>query len=125
MSAIRQFVVLVLFSSLVAGIGTGCYYDNVVDLYPDGCRTTNMSYTDDIVPILNGNCLSCHNSMDEQGGVNLETYDDVSIYVEDGSLLGSVKHSDGFEPMPLVGPMISDCSISKLESWIYDGALNN
>lgn len=125
MSAIRQFVVLFLLAGAFTGIGTGCYYDNVEDLYPDGCRTNNMSYTDDIVPILNGNCLSCHNSMDEQGGVNLETYDDVIIYVEDGSLLGSVKHEDGFEPMPLVGPMISNCSISKLEAWIDQGAINN
>ncbi len=125
MSAIRRGFVVLAVSTCVLVLGTGCYYDNVEDLYPDGCRTNNMSYQDDIVPILTGNCLSCHNSMDEQGGVNLENYDDLIIYVEDGSLLGSVKHADGYEPMPLVGPMISNCSISKLESWIYDGALNN
>ena len=103
----------------------GCYYDNVEELYPDGCRTNNMSYTDDVVPILERNCLSCHNDMDEQGGVNLQTYDEVIVYVENGSLLGSIKHADGFEPMPLIGTMISNCSISKIEEWIYDGAINN
>ncbi len=121
----RKGIVAVITAVCVIWSVQGCYYDNVEELYPDGCRTNNMSYSDDIVPILERNCLSCHNDMDEQGGVNLQTYDDVIIYVEDGSLLGSIKHSDGFEPMPLIGTMISDCSISKIEEWIYDGAINN
>ena len=119
---LRSILVIGLFAMVIA---SGCYYDNVDELYPDGCRTANMSYTDDIVPILQGNCLSCHNSMSEQGGVNLQDYENVLIYVEDGSLIGSVNHDEGYEPMPQTGSKISNCSIAKLEAWVEQGAINN
>lgn len=109
----------------VCVIMQACYYDNIVDLYPDGCQTENVSYNDNIVPILNRECLSCHNSFSEQGGVNLEGYENVLEYVNDGSLLGSIKHEDGYEPMPLSGSKMSNCDIDRIESWINDGAPDN
>ncbi len=105
---------------------TGCYYDNVEELYPDGCRTTDVRYTDDVIPILEGNnCLSCHNDEDQQGNINLEGYENVLERVEDGSLMGSIRHEDDWEAMPLTGNKMSNCSIQRLQSWIDAGALNN
>ena len=112
---------------VISGIGmSGCYYDNVEELYPDGCRTTDVSYSEGVVPILEANqCLSCHNSGNEQGGIPLEGYDNVLERVEDGSLMGAIRHEDEWEPMPLTGNKISNCSINRLQSWIDAGALNN
>jgi hypothetical protein len=104
---------------------SGCYYDNVTDLYPNGCNVIDVSYSDNIVPILDANCLSCHNGVSQQGGVILEGYEEVLPYVDNGKLLGSIRHDDGFEPMPLTGGKLSSCQIKKFESWIDAGALDN
>lgn len=86
-----------------------------------------MSYQEDVIPILTRNgCIGCHNTTNPGGSVNLDNYDDVKISVSNESLLGSIKHSDGFKPMPLGRTSkIDACDIDKIESWIYDGAENN
>ena len=104
---------------------SGCYYDNVEDLYPNGCNVIEVSYSRNIVPILDANCLTCHNSISEQGGVVLEGYENVLPYVESGKLMGSIRHDAGFEPMPLTGGKLSACQIKKFEAWIDAGALDN
>ena len=45
-----------------------CYYDNE-DLYPNTveCVTDSMSFKNDIFPIINNNCVGCHNSGALQG----------------------------------------------------------
>lgn len=107
---------------------TSCVYNNEEDLYPSSdCETDNVSYQDVVIPIMENNgCIGCHNTTFPQGSVNLDNYDDVKISVDNGSLLGSIKHSDGFKPMPLNSTStIDQCDIDKIESWIYDGAQNN
>jgi len=104
----------------------GCYYDNTEELYPNGCRTDDVRYTADVVPILEANqCISCHNDTNEQGGINLEGYENLLERVEDGSLMGSVRQEPGWESMPLTGNKMSNCSITRLQSWIDAGAQNN
>lgn len=110
---------------LAGFVMSGCYYDNVTDLYPNGCNLIDVSYSRNIVPILETNCLSCHNSISQQGGVVLDEYEDVLEYVENGKLMGSIKHEEGFEPMPLTGGKLSNCQVKKFESWIDAGALDN
>ncbi|MGB1037421.1 MAG: hypothetical protein ACPGYY_02160 [Bacteroidia bacterium] len=85
-----------------------------------------MSYTDDIIPILtNYRCISCHNTTSPGGSVDLDSYDDVKIYVDNNRLLGSIKHSNGFSAMPQFSSQMASCDIDKIESWIYDGAKDN
>ena len=115
-------MMILVFTALIV---SSCYYDNVEDLYPNGCNTSDVTYSRDVVSILQSNCLSCHNDLSEQGGVNLDGYDNLIPYVEDGSFMGSIRHEEGWEPMPLTGGMISSCSIDKLQAWIDAGALNN
>lgn len=107
---------------------TSCYYDVEEILYPpSNCQTANMSLQNNIEPILDRNCYICH-SIDQgiyNGNVILEGYDNLKIYVDNGKLLGSIKHASGFEPMPQNAPKLGDCDIAKTEQWILDGALNN
>ncbi len=117
-----------LFLILVIGaLGlTSCYYDVEENLYPStGCNVANVSFTNDIKPMLLNSCLSCHNNTDLQGNITLETYDDVLKYVNNGSFLGSIKHSSGYKAMPQNGNKLDGCRISKIEAWINAGALNN
>lgn len=104
-----------------------CSADSEEDLIPDDveCMTDNMSYSGDILPILERNCLSCHNASSLQGGVNLEGYDALKLWVDNGAFLGSIKWESGFSPMPQGGPQLPECDLNKVEAWINQGAQNN
>jgi hypothetical protein len=115
-----------LFFAILAVSLSSCYYDSEEDLYPStACSTENVSYTNDVQPILINSCLSCHNNTDRQGNITLETHEDVVIYVNNGSFLGSIKHASGYKAMPQNATKLDDCRIAKVEAWITAGALNN
>jgi hypothetical protein len=113
---------------MMAGISS-CYYDNREELfvYVDSppCEFTTISFTTDIVPILDQHCVSCHRPADQQGGIDLVGHNEAVKYAKDGSLFGSVNHNAGYVPMPFGTPQISPCDIQKLKAWIDTGALNN
>ena len=104
-----------------------CYYDNEEDLYPTTaeCVTDSMSFKNDIFPIINNNCVGCHNSGALQGGITMETYEQLTPYIESGSLLGSIKHQSGYSAMPKDAEKMTTCQISKIEQWIFQGAQDN
>ena len=106
-----------------------CYYDNEEELYSSElCQTENMSYSTDIVPILERNCQLCHSEATAGilgAGFNLEGHSNLILHVNSGALIGSVRHSAGWSPMPKGGGKIPDCDIAKIESWINAGSPNN
>ena len=108
---------------------SSCYYDNKEDLYQysqtETCVIATVNYSNDIVQIMAADCYSCHSNTDQQGNINLEGYDNVKRYVDDGSLLGSIEHTGGFSIMPPSGAKIPKCDIEKVRVWINNGALNN
>ena len=107
-------------------IFTGCYYDIEEEIYPSiECLTLDMSYTNDILPIIEMDCYVCHSTAANFGNVTLEGYDGISKYVATGTLLGVIKHEPGFSPMPKNQAQILQCEIEKIEAWITQGALNN
>ena len=103
-----------------------CKYDNEKDLYPDNsCITIDMSYNNNISTILQDyGCISCHNTINPQGGVNLEGYVQTKICVDNSRLAKSINHN-GASPMPKDQAKMDSCDIKNIESWISDGARNN
>ena len=119
-----------LKSFFVIGIAIymqSCYYDNVEDLYPQlpECDTTNVTYSNDIWPIINSNCTSCHGGNAPAGNIRLENYNDISSAANNGSLLGTIRHEDGWSPMPKGGGKLNDCDITKIETWVNQGTPDN
>lgn len=114
---------------ILAGTFSSCYYDIEEELYPayslNSCDTTDISFAQDIEPMLRTACYTCHGSGIGLGNVTLEGYSNLQTYISNGSLLGSVEHSAGFSAMPKGGTKMSDCSISILKVWIRQGASNN
>lgn len=109
---------LVLFSA--------CYYDAEEKLYPvSECVTTNISYDANVATILQANCYVCHSSAVNSGNVTLDNYNAVKTQAISGKLLGTIKHSSGYIPMPQNASKLNSCDISKIEQWINDGARNN
>ncbi|MEP7269221.1 MAG: hypothetical protein ABI844_16490, partial [Saprospiraceae bacterium] len=103
---------------------TGCYYDNVPDLYPGACNTENITYSTFVRPFIDAGC-TCHVKGSKNGNVSLNTYTELQSYITNGQFMGSIKHESGLVPMPPSAPKKTDCQISKLESWIMNGALEN
>jgi hypothetical protein len=120
----EQTIIKFLLIGMV--VVSSCYYDSEEKLYPaTACITTNMSYQANIVPILQYNCYICHSAAVNQGSITLEGYDQLVALVNNGKLLGSIKHTAGFKVMPQNAPKLGNCDIAKIEQWISDGASNN
>lgn len=115
-----------LFCALLLLALGSCYYDVEEELYPtSNCQTANMSYANNILPIIRDNCYVCHSAALNTGNVTLEGYENLKGYADSGKLVGAVKHESGFSPMPQGQPKLIDCNVAKIEQWVNDGAPNN
>ena len=120
--------ILLIFLFLWAN---SCYYDNGETLYPElnsTCDLTSVTFTGSVKPILADNCLMCHSTASagaSGGGVKLENFSDVSIYVSNNKLYGSILQFSGFSPMPKGGNKLGSCALQTIKKWIDNGALNN
>lgn len=118
---------LVKMTLILAFLGTslsGCYYDNVVELYPTTCNTSSVTYSGFVKPYVVAGC-SCHINGSQSGQVNLNTYTDLKKYISNDLFIKSIKHESGVSAMPPSTIKTSSCEISKLEAWIAAGALEN
>ncbi|HYK45323.1 MAG TPA: c-type cytochrome domain-containing protein [Parafilimonas sp.] len=90
-----------------------------------GCDTSLYTYSAAVRPILDLNCVGCHNNSLQNAGVNLTTYTGVHAVALDGRLSGVINWSVGYPQMPFGGEKLSNCNITQIMKWIDDGAQNN
>ena len=115
-----------LFACLMLSlcVPSGCFYDNEEDLYGIvTCDTTNLSYKNDISPILNNYCYTCHVANSGQAGAT-----EFDSYSKLNPLVANVviRLDDPFSPMPpTTAPSIPECDKAKIKAWINAGALDN
>lgn len=104
-----------------------CYYDNLEDLYPQApaCDTSNVTYSNTVWPIINGNCTSCHSGGFPSGNVSLSNYNEIATAANNGSLLGAIRHENGWSPMPQGGGKLPECDIAQIETWVNAGTPDN
>jgi hypothetical protein len=117
----NKLIVSILAASMLFG---SCYYDVEEELYPTlECSTTGVTYTAVVEPIIRSNCYnSCHSAAINIGNHTLEGYDKLKVYVDNGKLMGAIKHSPGFSPMPKNAAKLVDCDIEKIQAWVTAGA---
>ena len=115
----------IIFAAIL--LASACTYNTEEELYPtNDCNTLEMSLDTDISPILdNYSCNSCHSSTSNAGGVDLEGYTNLKIWVDNGRLLGSMKQDGSASPMPKAAAKMAQCDIDKVEAWIIQGSKNN
>lgn len=89
------------------------------------CDTNKIAYATNIQPIFDKYCKGCHSGGAAPKGILLDTYVGVTAAANSSSLLGAMKHSAGFTPMPQGGAKLSNCEIRQVEKWIEAGKLNN
>ena len=106
---------------------TSCAYNSEEELYPGevSCDTTDVSFSSDVLPIMENNCTNCHDSSNPPLGISLESYSDITDIAGSGRLLGAIKHEAGYTPMPQGAPQLQECKIAAIEAWIKDGMPDN
>jgi hypothetical protein len=127
MKKIFQYVIMLT----VTLMATSCYYDEMPP-EPEIPIPDVVSYSKDIQPLWNQDCISCH----KQGATPPDLTASNSYaalvtnnkYVIPGNAAGSKLRKsllgDGAAIMPTEGKW-SDSKIALVDKWINDGALNN
>jgi len=117
-SKYRAFILLALSLSLIVA----CKHDPEIVVAPDPdptlCDTITVTYELTVKPILEANCFSCHNAGNPSGGIDLTDFSKLTSLAADGKLMGSIKHLNGYSPMPQGSNRLSDCDIAKIDKWI-------
>lgn len=133
----RLFLTIVAAGMLISlNFFSSCYYDSREELFGTvACDTTAVSYTNDILPIIEGQCLVCHSTAAAPlvGGDNdLEGFDNLMGYVvagdpENSLFYASVAWLEGTVPMPRPegSGKLSDCELALIRNWIIQGSTNN
>jgi uncharacterized membrane protein len=91
---------------------------------PANCSPANVSFANEIQPILNTNCIGCHSGSTLSGGVNLSTHAGVQAVAQTGKLYNAVSQNGQATPMPPNGKLAA-CDIQKIKVWVDEGFKNN
>lgn len=131
----KNFKLQLIAVGLIAGsFLPSCYYDSKEELLgTNSCDTVDVTYALTIVPILESQCYSCHNTANADilgGGTNLDGYDNLMGYVtasdpDNSSFYNTVAWVSGYSFMPKSGSQLGECNILKIRAWINAGAVNN
>ena len=84
--------------------------------------TCPVSYQTDISPIITSRCINCHSGNAPQGGLLLQTYDQVRNATENGILIQRI--NDPADPMPATGLMPASTR-ALFDQWVANGYLEN
>lgn len=114
------FVLILLF------IGMSCETTSKEILIENPCKTENILFTTDVIPILEAKCYYCHDKgVASSGGFNMAEFSEIQTRALSGKISGVINHADGFPKMPYGDDKLSDCNISIIEVWIDNGALED
>lgn len=116
----------------VAGFNS-CTYDNGNMVYPSAIANMDISYMNDIKPIMATYCFGlgnqqCHVSNTNQGALgDFTTYAGLKVKVDNGTLkLRAINPAGGMPPTYSTGPFpVSDPDKIKIQKWIDAGAPDN
>ena len=115
----KKTLVLILFGLSLYS----CYNDNEEELYgPVSCDVSAVSYTNDVLPIINASCATsgCHVSGGTGPG-DFSNYNDLKGKVDNGSFENRVLVQKNMPP----STPLSDCELAILQAWLDNGAPND
>ena len=97
-----------------------------------------ISFSEDVAPILEENCVICHGGADENGAIkkemelDLTSYDALMVGSEFGSIVEPGNAEDSilwtmieFGDMPQDGEPLTTEELEVIKTWIAEGAQNN
>lgn len=88
----------------------------------ESCTTdepsTEVTYTANVKPILDGNCIGCHSGNTPSGDLDLTTYVNVRAIAETDTLV--LRMNDAMNPMPATG-LLPQADRTTVEDWVAGG----
>ena len=117
-----RIVLLDVVALIAAACGSSPSSPSAVAITLTGTGVTTYTYTNDIAPIVNSDCVACHNARQQDGGYDFTTYAGVVRAVTPGSdsspLVRAVQPS---------GPMYGNLSGNRNQKVqiIYDWVVNS
>lgn len=107
--------------SLLVLIISSCEYNvaNEEEQVVDGLCETEVSYSQIIRPLMNTNCMPCHN-----GDGNTPFAPDLTTYTFVENLDVLIKEVTQSRRMPKTGSL-TDVEIQSIKCWVDNGSLNN
>ena len=91
-----------------------------------------VSFSNDILPIIESRCINCHGGQRTEKGLNMNTFDSLMSGSENGPIVtpGDATHSKFVElvanqKMPKRGPKLTPPQVQLFMDWVNQGALNN
>lgn len=122
----NTFLILSICSLFFAGMQS-CTKDSEEKLMQDFiyCADSNVSFANNVFPIINNDCRPCHSGASAEGGIELDDYAEIQSLAFSGDLMIVIKHESGLQPMPNGRPKLNECKITTLQKWIDEGMLNN
>jgi uncharacterized membrane protein len=98
----------------------------------ESVSTTGISFSNDVLPIIQSRCVNCHGGQKVEEGLVLKTYSDIISGSNNGPVIvaGDAGNSLLIElitklEMPKKGPKLTPPQIQLITDWVNQGALNN
>lgn len=94
--------------------------------------STGVSFTNDILPILQSRCLNCHGGNRVEEGLIMKTYTELMTGSDNGPVVIAGDAEDSLlvemvatQEMPKRGPKLTPPQVQLIVDWVNQGALNN
>jgi len=120
----KLVLTFVVFFSIVL-LFNRCVNKNETELYSNICDTTNLTFSNDIKPILQANCYVCHAASIQSGGFNMEDFNEIVKRLNSGLLINAINRKDGYPQMPKFQDKLPACIIAKITAWNNAGHPQN
>jgi hypothetical protein len=99
---------------------------------PAGAPAATVSFTNDVMPIIQSRCINCHGGDRTEEGLVMRTYEELMAGSENGQVIvpGDVVNSLLVElvttqKMPKRGPKLTPSQVQLITEWVAAGAPNN
>jgi hypothetical protein len=115
----RSYHSLLLLPLLIL---TSCSNESSSDL-EDFPLVENVTYTNNVKPIIDNNCLGCHRDPPENSApMPLNTYERVKEFVQNDKIIDRISRSEGQSGlMPVGGPRLPQPVIDLIIKWKAQG----
>jgi len=93
---------------------------------------TGVSFSHDVLPILQSRCVNCHGGDRVEKGLTLKTYTDLMAGSQNGPVVTAGDSLNSLlvglianQKMPKRGPKLTPPQVQLITDWVNQGALNN
>jgi mono/diheme cytochrome c family protein len=104
----------------------------VTDISEPAVAGAGVSFANDILPMLESRCITCHGGDRIEEGLVLKTHSDIMAGSENGSVVTPGDAANSLlaelvlaQKMPKRGPKLTPPQVQLIIDWINQGALNN